>query len=1302
MAKLDSIKQFSKGGMNTDDALAMLAPNDWIRSFNTRITGTSQSDEGYVGNIDSNSLVPGTRSSGINQCIGAQGFESIRKAIGFIFNSAGFHQIVEFDVDTQVQTILFTDKTDSGGESLLNLNPQYYLQIKLINNIYLAWTDGLNPIGFTNLNTLRSGGYGTVVAEDFSLIKPQGLIPITGYYDSDQGKAANFVKGNLFQFNYQWVGEDYTYSAWSTWSKRIIPAQESTPTAGSDVRENNCIVVSVYVGTDSNLSINIAARSANLDFGIIKSVDRAYAIALPNTSIDITSEIYEAYDPAMGLYSFVFYNDSISVPVPATETDEPYDAVSHAATAIEVLNGNIIAIGDLFEGYDRPTTAVTVQAVGYDPNLTVPVVPPEDEPFYIADSFPGDSGSGEGDHKRRMYIQYDGIPHTDDIITIVIADIRDANNTLTYTYTVPSGQDGVLGDVMESLAAIVPNSYLTYYVGNSVRLTFVGPPYFGLQSATIVIFNAGPTVSKSIHGVLDNSSYQTAIRERDKNGQYFPLRTGNEFIVKTPSFAQLNGNTPIISWTINNPSASVGAVDYQWMITPNSTVLEGALLDVLGSLVNYIGTWDAHANSPLLVANTGTVGDCYQITTPSLPADARNLGNGTQEFNTGDYVAYNGKSWDIISKTFANIAGDELMVFTINPLALFNQAYAEAGVSTVLSYSYSPGDRFTLHYYLDGDDPVYVNAPCVDLLVLGYDAGNYLIKVETSSTLDLADIAGKNCYFRLYSPKKANLSGSSVQNPTVWYEIGERFTITNGLYDTLSGQITDGDVYFKTRSYSGSVDPSVVYPGLATDFNFSDFYASAYTSYGRPGAYNDVLETTERKASIRYSQEYILGSKYNGLTKFYASNIYGEGDGETSSSYGAIQVMWQRGNVMLVCQKYSTCYVPVFMAIIEDNIQQQQVALSQKLLNTARYERGDIGIGEARDSFSYYNNTAYFVDSNRCEPIQATTGGIIPISYKMSKYFKTVLQSAFDNGQKVTSYYDRFNNEWVVTIQTPNNVVVTIAFNALSWQTLDDYIIVGTDVTATPNGAHCTASYNSGTGIVTYTPTTDYVGNDVATFTFLVDEVAITKNVCLQWTAGSEDVNPFTLITLVGQPLSTVVFSNTVLIGGNTIPSPVTISAGGEVSINGDAYTSTPGDVNAGDTITVRQTTSAAYSTATVVTLTVDSQSANFSATTLADTGLSTLYVANNLSPVSTFQVTVDNGGPDPDDSAFASVNYGGTNSQEINFGDYTVTIQYSSPHGNPTAPAQVNGNDFTLTNGVPTVVLHQAAPIEATLNIIP
>lgn len=1219
MSQQQDIKIFAKGGMNQNDAYETIDANDYIEAYNLRNGGTSESEENYETNLESTIQISLAELSGINKGIGGRAFENTRQIVFFRYNSFGNNQICVYDYDTDSAKVIYTDKTDSAGATLLPLDPKNIVKCILINDTYLVWADGDGEVGYTNLKTLSSGGYGVVLAEDLSLIKPQPLVPITGVYASDGGKASNFVRGKLFQFTYQWVNTDFNYSTWATWSKRISPLQESTPTVGTDVSSNNCIVVSVPIGSIRASQLNVACRFGTNIYNTIKTVDRAYILALTDTAVDVALNIYEGYNPSTGIYQFVFYNDSLTIAVPPTETDQFVDYI-WPSTGIEKINGNIIALGDLHVGYDRPTTPVTLNVTGYDPGLTIPIPTTATNPLRIYQVYGDRPLSG---HTTLISLSYTGIPHTGDVLSITLYDKRNASITTTYTYTVPSSQDGNLVPVLLSFAGTLPDSNVVDISGSNtiLKLSFRGFAYSNLQSVSVTLFNGGPTVSKSIHGVLDNSSYQLALSHRDRFGRPFPLQTGNTFIAPTPSFAQLNGLTPQIAWSIDTPTAPAGAADYQWLITKNTTTTN--ILDVFGCVLNYLGSWDAHANTPALTPNQGgkKVGDTYQITTPTISTDNRNLGNGQQEFKTGDYIVYNGKSWDVVDKLFGDLTSSgDIIAIKINPLSLFNQRYSNNGFDTVLSYDYAVGDRCTLHYYSDPSTPTvktYLNNPCVDVDVFGYDSATSLLKVQKSASITTATLIGKDIYLRLHTPNTQQ-AGSDVvaENTTVWYEIGERFTITNGLYDTLQGTITDGDVYFKTRGYQGSIDPSVQYNVVATDFNFSDFYPSRYTSYGRPRAYYDILEKTRQQASIIYSQNYILGSRKNGLNRFFQENIYGDGDGQTSSSFGAIQILWQRNETLVVIQELNTGYIPVNRSILEDLNNQQQYAISEKLLNPITYNQtGNFGIGTARESFCYNNSTGYFVDPHKNEPMAITLQGIVPISGKMSKYFKSAIQLAYSVGKKLAMFYNVFYDELSLCIQDDGGILTLFKFSSTDWQAFDDYTIVGTDVTSTSTPTNTTRSYNSSTGLITYTPNPSFVGNTVGTFTFNTAGGAVTKNVCLNWTAGSSVVNSFFFTDQIDEPLSTYIVSNSILVSGNTIPAAISIT-GGQYSINGGAYTASAGTVNQFDSVTVRVMSSSLVNTATSTTLTIGGVSDTFTVRTLHSASVN-IYVAEQANPYS-------------------------------------------------------------------------------------
>jgi hypothetical protein len=89
----------------------------------------------------------------------------------------------------------------------------------------------------------------------------------------------------------------------------------------------------------------------------------------------------------------------------------------------------------------------------------------------------------------------------------------------------------------------------------------------------------------------------------------------------------------------------------------------------------------------------------------------------------------------------------------------------------------------------------------------------------------------------------------------------------------------------------------------------------------------------------------------------------------------------------------------------------------------------------------------------------------------------------------------------------------------------------------------------------------------------------------------------FAFTPATGVALATVVTSNIITVTGLVSAAPISIATG-SYAINGGPYTTAPGTVNNGDTVTVRQTSSSSYSTATVATLTIAGVSSGFSATT--------------------------------------------------------------------------------------------------------
>lgn len=102
-------------------------------------------------------------------------------------------------------------------------------------------------------------------------------------------------------------------------------------------------------------------------------------------------------------------------------------------------------------------------------------------------------------------------------------------------------------------------------------------------------------------------------------------------------------------------------------------------------------------------------------------------------------------------------------------------------------------------------------------------------------------------------------------------------------------------------------------------------------------------------------------------------------------------------------------------------------------------------------------------------------------------------------------------------------------------------------------------------------------------------------------TTGAVDITPgpFSFIDQSGVPLNTSITSNSISVTSINSPAPVSVS-GGEYRINNGAYVTTAGQVNNGDSVSVRHVSSGASQTTTNTVLTIGGISDTFSSTTLA------------------------------------------------------------------------------------------------------
>jgi Abnormal spindle-like microcephaly-assoc'd, ASPM-SPD-2-Hydin/OmpA-like transmembrane domain len=149
---------------------------------------------------------------------------------------------------------------------------------------------------------------------------------------------------------------------------------------------------------------------------------------------------------------------------------------------------------------------------------------------------------------------------------------------------------------------------------------------------------------------------------------------------------------------------------------------------------------------------------------------------------------------------------------------------------------------------------------------------------------------------------------------------------------------------------------------------------------------------------------------------------------------------------------------------------------------------------------------------------------------------------------------------------------------------------------------NCPASLTAGqtcTINVTFTPTAE--GSRNGTLTILSNAAAsptVTSTVTLTGTGINSIPSAFSFTPLINVDPSSVQVSNSISVANTDVPSPISVSAGAQYSINGGAFTSVAGVVSPGAQVQVQLTAASGYGTSDSAVLTIGGVSSTFMVTT--------------------------------------------------------------------------------------------------------
>ncbi|MCK9272601.1 Ig-like domain-containing protein [Candidatus Gracilibacteria bacterium] len=203
--------------------------------------------------------------------------------------------------------------------------------------------------------------------------------------------------------------------------------------------------------------------------------------------------------------------------------------------------------------------------------------------------------------------------------------------------------------------------------------------------------------------------------------------------------------------------------------------------------------------------------------------------------------------------------------------------------------------------------------------------------------------------------------------------------------------------------------------------------------------------------------------------------------------------------------------------------------------------------------------------------------------------------------------------------------------------------------------------------------------------------------------AAGPDTTPdaFTFSDQTNVALSTLTESAAITVSGINAASAISISAGGEYSINGGAWTAVAGTVTNGQTVKVRNTSSASNSTAVNTTLTIGGVSDIFTITTLAAPGnvapeaINSTYLTDIGNAAKTFDWKVLLTATDVDgDTLTATVQTNGTKGVFAIAGDNITYTPNASQTGSDICTIRISdGQGHTIDRTITVTNIDTLAP---------
>lgn len=549
MAKGVEIKQLA-GMLNLDDPIEVLGRGFHKEARGIVWEGTPPNRRARVVNGNSvvtSALLPNT---GLNKTI-CEKYDPVTKRIFYLnYNSAGrhgiylyntisatFQRLIEVGVNTTGDPLGFT------GESHKNIDIIYGDSTQ---GDILYWVDSLGRPSKININRALAAGYGTIQRSFLNVAKAPAPIPPAVVYEYDAANTVNNLRKKLFRFKIRWVYDDQDKAVTSSQSEMPLPFSPFDQSYDSNPAANCRIAITFQTGAPNVKKIEIlaAVSTGNVlgDFFLIQSIDKSVSGLSDN---DISTAL--------------FYNNKAYNYIDVPESIQLYDYVPIFAQAQTLLNGNVLAYGNITEGYANLTDFT------YAGNTSI--ISGSSVKYYAGNTFSklvssqsGDSGFGSGSIHITVRGLIVSISPFLDTYTVYMMDATDLSYTLNSGDDAAAVIEGLRTDALSKGYAVISvgaNDLVVERAGTSLARSFIASSY-----DYVVLFNS----ALASYDWLGSHGWGLVYLDEDGKTEGVVYTEG--FSVNSDSYSESGGfaNKPLFNASIYHVPPS-WAYYYHWVRT---------------------------------------------------------------------------------------------------------------------------------------------------------------------------------------------------------------------------------------------------------------------------------------------------------------------------------------------------------------------------------------------------------------------------------------------------------------------------------------------------------------------------------------------------------------------------------------------------------------------------------------------------------------------------------------------------------------------------------------------------------------